>query len=359
MQQLKRLKKLLFNGIWYSTFEGIAYQRTGLSVRARFNIILQNLSNFIRPSRSLGIPYCITVEPASICNLNCPVCPSGMNKTIRNPSLLPLTAFKALIDDIGEYLVLIQMWEWGEPFMNPAIYEMIAYAKKRGIIVMSSTNCHFFNDDISAQKLIDSQLDGLILAVDGATKETYEQYRIGGDFERIMAGIKRVVSAKKNSGSRKPLLNFRMVVNAFNEHQIEAFTALGEALAVDQIAFKTINIGMGGEQKNQEILPQAKSLIREKSSRDFQYNCKVAWCNPVLFSNGLIGLCGLACQGETELQQISPANTFSAIWNCDDARTFRKNIKADCNHYLFCRQCDCREPDYNRSRFGEKNLTNQ
>jgi MoaA/NifB/PqqE/SkfB family radical SAM enzyme len=359
MPPFRKVWALIIHGEWASTFEDIDYRRAGLSLRARLNIVLQNLSHALRLPISFAIPYYLTVEPASICNLQCPVCPCGLHKTIRNPAILPLADFKRLIDDIGEYLVLIQMWEWGEPFMNPDICEMIAYARRRGIVVICSTNCHFFGEEAVVRKLVDSGLDGLILAVDGATAEVYEKYRVGGDFSRVLAGIQRIVAEKERRGSAKPLLHLRMVINAFNESQIEAFRELGRTLQVDQVAFKTINAGMGGESKNPGILPQDKNLIRKKKARHFQYRCIVSWCNPVLFSNGRIGLCGLACRGETELRATSDTATFLHVWNSREARTFRKNIRADCNHYPFCRECDCREPDFQRARFGVEKVAHR
>lgn len=350
MRFLIKFIKFIIKGEWDVNFEGFQFTRRNLSFKARMNMILQKITQVVRPSRTLGIPYFITVEPASICNLRCPICPTGLNKSRRDPALLPLQDFKNLIDEIGEYLLFIQLWAWGEPFLNPDVYEMIAYAKQKGIIVVSSTNGHFLNHPENVQKLIDSGLDGLILAVDGATQEIYEQYRVGGKLDQVLDGIRLLVGSKQERQATAPVLLFRMVINAFNEHQIDEFIQLANELSVDMYSLKKINCNMGGEENSTYILPRQDEFIRSRQEQGYKYHCIIPWCSPVLLSNGKIGLCGLPSQGETTLQQIGPGRAFQDIWQSKEAKLFRKNLKKDQDYYPFCRNCDCREPDYDDSR---------
>jgi MoaA/NifB/PqqE/SkfB family radical SAM enzyme len=48
--------------------------------------------------------------------------------------------FRKVIDEIGDNLFILYLWNWGEPFLNPAIYEMIAYARGKGIKVVTDNN---------------------------------------------------------------------------------------------------------------------------------------------------------------------------------------------------------------------------
>lgn len=353
---IARILRLIFKGEWDAHMDGFHFVRKNLGMQARINIILQRFTHIFRPALSLGIPYYITVEPASICNLRCPICPSGLKQTLRNPALLSLTDFKNMIDDIGDYLVCIQLWEWGEPFLNPDIYQMITYAKKKGIIVVTSTNAHFFNKQENVERLVASGLDGLILAVDGTTQEVYEQYRVGGNLDQVLDGIRLVVKTKRELKAEKPRLLFRMVINAFNEHQIDDFRKLGRDLKVDMIGLKKINCHMGGSEKSAFVLPQEETYIRPRQGKGYQYHCTIPWCNPGLFSDGNISLCSLAPHGETSLSKIAPGNSFCQIWQSRSAREFRKNMKRDHDYYPFCRNCDCREPDFLDSRFEIQTL---
>lgn len=347
---LRKLFKFVIKGEWDVNIDGLQFTRRNLSVKARFNMVLQKITQFLRPARVLGVPFFIVVEPASICNLRCPICPSGLNKSRRDPALLPLQDFKNLIDQLGEYLLFIQLWEWGEPFLNPDVYEMITYAKKKDIIVVSSTNGHFLHKPEYIDQLIDSGLDGLILAVDGTTQEVYEKYRVGGNLDQVLEGIKMLIKAKQDRHASSPTLMLRMVINAFNESQIDDFVQLGKDLNVDLYALKKINCNMGGEETSSFVLPEQDDYLRSHKGTGFKYRCIIPWLSPTLFSDGNISLCGLASQGETSVQKVAPGRPFRSIWQSKDAQTFRKNLKIDPDHYPFCRNCDCREPDYYDSR---------
>ena len=67
--------------------------------------------------------------------------------------------------------------------IHPKIFEMIRITREAGIRTGMSTNATLL-DDRRADLLLDSGLDYVILAFDGATKETYEKYRLGATFEK-------------------------------------------------------------------------------------------------------------------------------------------------------------------------------
>ena len=92
-------------------------------------------------------------------------------------SVLSYKTFKNFIDQFGDYLLLIILWDWGEPFLNPDIFKIISYAKTKNILIHSSTNGNVRFSEEKAEELVNSGLDSLIVAVDGATQETYGKYR--------------------------------------------------------------------------------------------------------------------------------------------------------------------------------------
>src|SRR5208337_3213314 len=95
------------------------------------------------------------------CNLRCPFCPVTLGLG-RGLGHMKLDMFTEIIDQLRDYLLLILFWDWGEPFLNPDAYEMIQYARKCGIKVISSTNGHVFASGDHARKVVHSGLDALI-----------------------------------------------------------------------------------------------------------------------------------------------------------------------------------------------------
>ena len=101
--------------------------------------------------------------------------------------------FRKFIDEVGDYLFLILLWDWGEPLLNPRLFDMVAYAKAKGIKLVTSTNAHLLTDRDMCRRLIESGLDTVIVAVDGLSQETYSTYRRGGDLSVVFKGIRTLV----------------------------------------------------------------------------------------------------------------------------------------------------------------------
>lgn len=65
-------------------------------------------------------PLSLFVEPTNICNLTCPSCPTGNNTLTRKKGHMSLDLFKNLMDEVGDYLVQLFFWNYGEPtFKSP------------------------------------------------------------------------------------------------------------------------------------------------------------------------------------------------------------------------------------------------
>jgi len=197
----------------------IPYHFHNVPLKKLLNWILVEISIYFKPEHPWGWPTHLQIEPTNRCNLRCALCPvtAGMD---RPNGHMDLNVYKKIVDEIGDYVFLILLWDWGEPFLNPSIYEMISYAKQKGIKLVSSTNGHLFKDGEQAARLVASGLDSIIFAVDGISQETYELYRQGGSLESVLQGIRTVVARKRNLKSRTPLINLRFIVMK-HRHEFE------------------------------------------------------------------------------------------------------------------------------------------
>ena len=228
------------------------------------NWILMETSVFLRAKKPWGMPTHAQIEPTNFCDLRCALCPvtEGLKRASQH---MEFATFKKLIDEIGAYLFLIILWDWGEPFLNPKVFEMISYAKKRNIKLVSSTNGHIFAKEGYAEKVVKSGLDSLIFAVDGTSQETYERYRERGDLNTVMKGIKRVVAAKREFRSRTPLINLRFIAMKHNEHEISGLQDFARSLGVDAVSIKTLNPHADGriianEEYGNEFIPENSAV---------------------------------------------------------------------------------------------------
>jgi len=185
-----------------------------------------------------GNPVAVSIEPANFCNLRCPECPAGMKKLTRHEGLMQPETFQCIINQLLPHLSYLTLYFQGEPYLNKHFFNFIAFARSKKIFVATATNGHFL-DEAAVRQTIKSGLNQLIISLDGADQESYQTYRQGGDFEKVVAGIRLLVSEKKRLSSDKPEIILQCLLLKSNEHKLAEIKKLGKDLGVDKITFKT------------------------------------------------------------------------------------------------------------------------
>jgi radical SAM protein with 4Fe4S-binding SPASM domain len=337
---------LLFKRKLAFQFDRIPLQAEKISNQKLINLFRIGLNRLFPVSRIMGYPYMAHISPAGLCNLSCALCPVH-DPELKGKTLLPFDTFKKFIDETGDYLIYIILWSWGEPFLNPEIYRMIKYASEKGILSVTSSNMNKFSME-EAEALIDSGLDALIIAVDGTTEETYARLRSGGDFNKVKANTRMLVETKQKFGSKKPIINLRMVVSRDNESEIEDFKQLARDLSVDMVSFKafsTRQMGYRDPEYDRRFAPDSKKYRWYRYHPDFspskkpkKYNCRFSWTKPTLFPDGTIIACEFDFKYEQSFGNIK-TQTFKDIWFGPKIKRFRKQFLKNRDRFDFCKDC--------------------
>ena len=212
----------------------------------------------VRPSMDClttdSYPYMLQVEPTNHCNLKCPLCPAGTDQLGRERRHMPLEEFVGLVDDMEKYLLLLVLWEWGEPFMHPQLPEMIRYASDRNIQTITSTNAHFLHNEEYLRRILNSGLTTLIVAMDSLEQDRYAMYRQGGSLNRAKQGLKTVVRVKKAMKSNTRI-NLRMVIMKQNEHELPSLRKFAKDSGVDVFSVKSLNPSCGVNSSDEDFVP--------------------------------------------------------------------------------------------------------
>ena len=175
-------------------------------------------------------PYILNLDPASVCQLRCPTCPTGVeneSRRMRDPlmfrerAMMNTDFFDALLDEIGEYLFLIMLYNWGEPLLNRHLPAFIRKAKEYQICIEIHTNLSLRMDDARLENLLSSGVDVIAASLDGFTQETYQTYRRGGNFELAKTNIERLAAMRDRLGLKTEIV-WNFLVFRFNEYEIDA-----------------------------------------------------------------------------------------------------------------------------------------
>jgi radical SAM protein with 4Fe4S-binding SPASM domain len=289
-------------------------------------------------------PIIAMVEPTRRCNLSCPMCPVGSNRTYRAQDM-PLGRFRKIVDELKSFLIHLTLHNYGESFLHRDIYEMIAYAKAEGIPdVNVSSNGHFLN----ASRLVDSGLDEIMISLDGITQETYATYRRGGKLEYVVENIRSLVEEKKRRLTQKPLVELQFIIMKHNQEQIDGFRKLAVELGVDRVRFKTFNLQMSGPEACEtgvEFLPTHVEYSRYQDDRgrilkrNFAENrCKWPWERVVINSDGHVVPCCYDFNSRYSMGNVFE-QSFHEVWFGAKYNRFRKRMLERWRRIPLCTDC--------------------
>ena len=289
------------------------------------------LSKRLRRPIVWGRPYILTVEPASYCNLNCPFCVVGAKKLTRNSGFLDFDVYQQLINELGDDLIEILLFNQGEPFLNPGLVDFIKLAKRKKIYTVISTNGHFLDDKKMIQNLINSGLDVLIVSLDGTTSESYQKYRRGGDFQRVLAGLQLLQQIKRECASDHPKLFLQFLMMRHNIHEMPRVRSLARQLGAERILFKTLQVN--NPTTDQQFLPTDPKFCRYRVNQDRletkrqpDHVCGRLWRSSVLLSDSRVVGCCFDKNGDFALGQLTTTNSFQLIWQAPKYQQFRQRI---------------------------------
>jgi len=332
--------------------DGIPYLFEEIPHRKLWNAIRTELSVYFKPLNPWGWPTHLMIEPSTLCNLRCALCPVSQGFE-RPQGLMELGLFCKIMDEAGPYAFTLLLWDWGEPFVNPQIYDMIAYAKTKSVKVISSTNGHMFARPERAEQLVRSGLDTIIFAVDGVTQASYERYRQGGDLETALEGIRQVVAVRKRLGSPTPIVNFRFIVMDQNEQEIPMVRDLAPRLGVDVLTFKTLNHSLQDPYKDkaagvaswgvafspqQEQFRRFRSDVEGKRIRRRHNPCKQLWNNPSIHWSGNVCPCSFDPQDKHVLGDLN-RQSFREVWRGEPYRRIRREFRRNWSRMMLCGEC--------------------
>ena len=313
-----------------------------------FSKLISKTSQWMGSSRAYGLPAHVTMEISSACQLRCPLCPIGTDSLTRKPQSMSMETYKAVVDDAGDSMYHINLNGMGEPTLNKNIVEMVQYAKKKDLYVDLYSNFQL-QDQKMIEGLITSRLDSVLIAVDGATKESYEHYRVGGKFETILDNIRYLVEARKRLQSKTPEINIQFINFDYNHSELNMMKELVKDLGADNLYVKRPFLFWGSDdkEKDHDYIPKQEednaSLYQADESGDVSWvgtpkkMCELLWSSAVILADGSISPCCFDYDGKVVFGNVNET-PFRKIWNNSKYKRFRGQNKKDWKSIPLCHE---------------------
>lgn len=293
--------------------------------------------------KQYGLPFYVSIEPTTSCNLRCPQCPSGLREFSRPTGMLQNQLFEKIILQLKSHLHSLTFYFQGEPYLNPDFLKMVEFANAQNIYTITSTNAHYLNEE-NAKNTVLSKLDKLIISVDGITQEVYAQYRIGGKLNAVLEGTREILKQKKLLKSKTPHVVWQFVVFKPNQHQVEAVKKLGRELGVDEVKIKTAQIY--DFENGNELIPDIEKFSRYTKSDNGNYvlknkllnQCWRMWQGCVITWDGKVVPCCFDKDAKYKLGNLANED-FKSIWFSEPYNKFRQSILKSRSGIDICNNC--------------------
>ena len=194
-------------------------------------------------------PQTIVFDPYHKCNLECAHC-FVHNPRIRHPQAFldrqfDYGIFTRIVDDAARLRTdTIILQGDGEPLLCGAFFDMVSYARAKGIEVTFFTNGSLL-DEPKARQAVELGVQGIYCSLPAGTAQTYRQVTTRGTeamFDVTVENLKRLLAIRKGLNKTEPRLIMTHVVHALNYHELVAMARLDASIGADASRFYLIRL---------------------------------------------------------------------------------------------------------------------
>jgi radical SAM protein with 4Fe4S-binding SPASM domain len=323
-----------------------------LIIQAVFNRLEARTGQALRPSQrgnfqSIPLPRKLTLELFGGCQLRCPLCPTGNRlKPSRGKGPLKIRTVEALLEELGDHVETIELFNWGEPFLNPDTCKIIRMIADRGIRTVLSSNLQRIPEP---REIIDSGLSELLVSCHGITQQTYEKYMIGGDVTRTLDNIDRIVAEGGRDMKMKIILRF--VVFAHNEHELplaeQRFSGTPVIIEAAPMRMDMRDEILSTQEQNLrkygEWVPESSRFYdkQRKEATRSPLGCNLPFEESVVDVDGSVSMCCSSFDPKYNVGNFL-VDGFSAVWNGKNYQEARRVVTGrgeTGTENVICRTC--------------------
>jgi MoaA/NifB/PqqE/SkfB family radical SAM enzyme len=306
-------------------------------------------------------PQIIVIDPYHRCNANCVHCwvhtPGVKHPKSYYDMQLDTESFRPMADDLAELMVDLIIFQGdGEPLMNRSFFEMVEYARNKGIQVSFFTN-GILLDRENAQKAVDNQITEIFCSLPAGTAKTFAKIntkQTEQTFGNILENLKYLNKIKQKNPDKHPRLVMTHVIHNQNAHELVEMAQNDIDIGADVMRFYLIRLDENIEflklskedlKSIKAQLEEIKQMVKGKKielldTTDFQLeNIKEdtgSWSADVFVKKGCTlgwNFCLIPASGEVSfcchLRTVGylKDKSFKQIWNSEDYQRFRYQAK--------------------------------
>lgn len=316
-------------------------------------------------------PLRVRIDITNKCNLLCKMC--HYPNTVKDPKFdMEPALFQKIADQVLPYAAWASLACQYEAFMSRHVEEILRIAgdgpcKHLGIV----TNATLWTERRIGLMLENPALETLVVSIDGGTKETYEDIRVNGNFDKLVRNLETFARMKREAGVERPVLRMNTVLMRRTARELPQLVDLATRVGVfrlECIRYLSINRDMDPEAITdwEEVMPfliEAKKRAKaggmelflpvedprldtesdtaNEKARNvaevgrFSDYCEAPWTAVQIYPNGDIHPCGFFGKSFGNLKE----QDFLEIWNGEPYQKLRESL-AKLRLHPKCAECN-------------------
>ena len=289
-------------------------------------------------------PKAVAIDIVSVCNLKCPLCSVPPYITKKDNNFIPVDRYKEIVRRIEHFVSDLSLVYAGEPFLHPELDQLIELVSNE-YYVTTITNATLLNDK-NIKYVIDN-IDKLQISFDGFTKESFEKYRIGADYDKVKGNILDLIDKRTKSVSGLPSITITYLIHAYNNREVNDCRKFWKKKGVDNFMAKDINLNVHRRLDGKGLNDLAHWLPNHKSTTlyDVKKDCVsirrkakpcTSYLTPIVRMDGELLLCCHDIFNTVKVGNILD-KCFVDLWNDAEYINIRKLAKQ--RKLKICQQC--------------------
>jgi len=248
----------------------------------------------------------------------------------REVGFMDLDLFRSAVDQVCDYSSSIRLHNMGESLFHKRIDELIAYARLRGLHTVLSTNASALTIR-AGQRILEAGLDRLLISFDGANKSTYEYFRQGARYDKVLEKVEAFLALKRERKSARPHVTMSLINMPMTRGEMKDFERQW-ADRVDAIRFKPPRNWDGSSKR-------INSLVHLTDRRQNLGPCSWLWSSLVVLWDGRVVPCCMDYDGKAVLGNIKD-KPLSEIFNDRPIQELRRlHLEGRVSESRLCRGC--------------------
>jgi MoaA/NifB/PqqE/SkfB family radical SAM enzyme len=244
-------------------------------------------------------PRVVYAESTNACNASCVMCPR--DEMTRPIAVMSPETFRALADECAAWGVPeMRLHNFGEPLIDPGLFDKIAYARRKGIRTTIYSNGALL-DERRSRALLEAGLDTLYVSLDGADKATFESIRKRLDYDEVCESVKRFCTLRKQGGHELPRVYLTFTSIGQSKETLRRLFERWEGV-VDRV-FVIDPHTWGGQ----------VDTSRQSVGEGPAFPCVYVWQSLVVLASGEVTSCCIDFNGTFALGRF-PEDSLRAIW---------------------------------------------